>query len=143
MALANLCEAETGFLAREFYSSRPEIDPRETSTSRSPSGVPSIGRNRTPVVAGLNHVWELSRIYLTAPWDKMASDATSAPGAQTAPRRTQLYLKTGGHPSANAVIPANRTIRVAARVASVKTYPNLRISLTSQAARTDARPRKG
>ena len=43
------------------------------------------------------------------------------------------YLSIG-QPSASAVIPANRAIRVAAIVATVNTNPNLRISLTSRAA---------
>jgi hypothetical protein len=51
------------------------------------------------------------------------------------------YL-TGGQPSAKPVV-ANKAIKVAAKVARVKTNPNLRISLTSRAPQTDARLRKG
>ena len=40
---------------------------------------------------------------------------------------------------ANADVTANRTMTVASIVARDKTSPNLRMSLTSQAAQTDAR----
>jgi nicotinate-nucleotide pyrophosphorylase len=44
-----------------------------------------------------------------------------------------LAYLSGGHTSANPVVE-KRAIRAAAIVATVKTNPNLRISLTSQAA---------